>query len=91
MNGVPMEEKHLTEEDFEEQLLTLLMKETQAIQRAVYKNQLTDQQVKIIALIFYWLGKCSPLPCPSVDILTYFEFNYVYPPDLTEKCFKQDI
>ena len=51
MNGVPMEEKHLTEEDFEEQLLTLLMKETQAIQRAVYKNQLTDQQVKIIALL----------------------------------------
>ena len=45
MNGVPIEEKYLTEEDFEEQLLTILMKETQTIQRAVYKNQLTDQQV----------------------------------------------
>jgi len=44
MNGVPIEEKYLTEEDFEEQLLTILMKETQTIQRAVYKNQLTDQQ-----------------------------------------------
>ena len=29
MNGVPMDKKHLTGEDFEEQLLTALMKETQ--------------------------------------------------------------
>ena len=29
MNGVPMEQKYLTGEDFEEQLLTVLMKETQ--------------------------------------------------------------
>ena len=29
MNGVPMEQKYLTGEDFEEQLLTALMKETQ--------------------------------------------------------------
>lgn len=29
MNGVPIDEKHLTPEDFEEQLLTLIMKETQ--------------------------------------------------------------
>jgi hypothetical protein len=29
MNGVPMEEKYLSPEDFEEQLLTLIMKETQ--------------------------------------------------------------
>ena len=46
MNGVPIEEKYLTEEDFEEQLLNILMKETQIIQRAVYKNQLTDSQVQ---------------------------------------------
>ena len=42
MNGVPMEQKYLTGEDFEEQLLTALMKETQTLQRAVYKNELTD-------------------------------------------------
>ena len=29
MNGVPIEEKYLTPEDFEEQLLTVIMKETQ--------------------------------------------------------------
>ena len=29
MNGVPMDQKSLTEEDFEEELLTSLMKETQ--------------------------------------------------------------
>jgi hypothetical protein len=34
MNGVPVEEKYLTPEDFEEQLLTLIMKETQV--RAAY-------------------------------------------------------
>jgi len=43
MNGVPMDESKLTEEDFEEQLLTALMKETQVIQRAVYKNNLNDR------------------------------------------------
>ena len=42
MNGVPMEQKYLTAEDFEESLLTALMKETQALQRSVYKNELTD-------------------------------------------------
>jgi len=42
MNGVPFEQKYLTSEDFEEQLLTTIMKETQVLQRAVYKNQLTD-------------------------------------------------
>merc|ERR1719348_340498 len=42
MNGVPMEQKFLTGEDFEEQLLTALMKETQALQRSVYKNELSD-------------------------------------------------
>ena len=42
MNGVPMEQKYLTGEDFEEQLLTVLMKETQTLQRSVYKNELTD-------------------------------------------------
>ena len=47
MNGVPIDEKFLTEEDFEEQLLGVLMKETQNLQRAVYKNQLSDKQVRI--------------------------------------------
>merc|ERR1719244_919889 len=42
MNGVPFEQKYLTSEDFEEQLLTNIMKETQVLQRAVYKGQLTD-------------------------------------------------
>ncbi len=31
MNGVPMDQKSLTEEDFEEELLTSLMKETQVL------------------------------------------------------------
>lgn len=43
MNGVPIEKKYLNGEDFEEGLLTELMKETQTIQREVYKNRLTDQ------------------------------------------------
>ena len=32
----------LQNQDFEEQLLTVLMKETQTLQRSVYKNELTD-------------------------------------------------
>ena len=42
MNGVPFQQKHLNTDDFEEQLLTSIMSETQVLQRAVYKNQLTD-------------------------------------------------
>ena len=42
MNGVPFKQKHLNSEDFEEQVLTTIMAETQTLQRAVYRNSLTD-------------------------------------------------
>ncbi len=38
MNGVPIEENYLTPEDFEEQLLTLIMKETQVYNPALPKS-----------------------------------------------------
>ena len=62
MNGVPIDEKYLTEEDFEEQLLGVLMKETQNLQRAVYKNQLSEKQVKTVLnscwYVMYILESC---------------------------------
>ena len=42
MNGVPLDKKHLNGEDFEEGLLTELMKETQMIQKEVYRGRLSD-------------------------------------------------
>ena len=39
MNGVPLDKKHLNGEDFEEGLLTELMKETQMIQEVVYSGR----------------------------------------------------
>ncbi len=43
MNGVPMDAKTLNSEDFEEALMMTIMKETNVIQRAIYRNQLRDE------------------------------------------------
>ena len=43
MNGVPMDQKNLNQEDFEEALMMSIMKETQIIQKAIYRNQLRDE------------------------------------------------
>lgn len=42
LNGVPLQEKSLVEEDFEEAVLVELVTQTQALQKAVYKRELTD-------------------------------------------------
>ena len=42
MNGVPLDKKHLNGEDFEEELLTEPRKETQMIQKEVYRGRLSD-------------------------------------------------
>lgn len=43
LNGVPLQEKSLVEEDFEEAVLVELVTQTQVLQKAVYKRQLTDK------------------------------------------------
>ena len=43
MNGVPMDKKTLNGQDFEEALMMSIMKETTMIQRAIYRNQLKDE------------------------------------------------
>lgn len=42
LNGVPIQEKSLVEEDFEEAVLVELVSQTQTLQKAVYKRELTD-------------------------------------------------
>ena len=37
MNGVPMDEKKLNGEDFEEELMMAIMKETTVVQKAIYR------------------------------------------------------
>lgn len=43
MNGVPLPEKSLNAEDFEEAVLTEIMHQTPNLQKAVYKGELTDK------------------------------------------------
>lgn len=43
MNGVPLPEKHLNVDEFEEVVLMEVMKMTQSLQRAVYKGELDDK------------------------------------------------
>ncbi|CAB0002117.1 unnamed protein product [Nesidiocoris tenuis] len=43
MNGVPLPEKSLTAEEFEEAVLSEIMNQTPVLQKAVYKNELKDQ------------------------------------------------
>lgn len=42
MNGVPLSEKLLNKEDFEEVMLTEIMVQTPTYQKAVYRGELTD-------------------------------------------------
>lgn len=42
INGVPLQEKSLVEEEFEEAVLVELVTQTQILQKAVYKRDLTD-------------------------------------------------
>lgn len=44
MNGVPLPEKHLNVDEFEEVVLMEVMRMTQSLQRAVYKSELDDKQ-----------------------------------------------
>jgi UDP-glucose:glycoprotein glucosyltransferase len=43
MNGVPMDKKNMNAEDFEEALMMSIMKETTLVQKAIYRNQLKDE------------------------------------------------
>jgi UDP-glucose:glycoprotein glucosyltransferase len=65
MNGVPFSQKHLNSEDFEEQLLTTIMAETQVLPRAVYKNQLTDS----MDLLDYLMSRENIMPRLNQRIL----------------------
>lgn len=42
LNGVPLPQSSLTNDDFEENLLTEIMQQTPNIQKAVYKGELSD-------------------------------------------------
>jgi len=66
MNGVPFKQKHLNTEDFEEQLLTNIMTETQVLQRAVYKNALTDS----VDMLDYLMSRDNIMPRLNQRILT---------------------
>ncbi|XP_045583681.2 UDP-glucose:glycoprotein glucosyltransferase 1 isoform X2 [Procambarus clarkii] len=43
MNGIPLPEKHLNVDEFEEVVLMEVMRTTQSLQRAVYKGDLSDK------------------------------------------------
>lgn len=42
LNGIPISEKHLNAEDFEEAVLSEIMNQTPVFQKAVYKGEFTD-------------------------------------------------
>ncbi len=42
MNGVPLPEKSLNKEEFEEAMLTEIMSQTPTFQKAVYRGELSD-------------------------------------------------
>lgn len=43
MNGVPLPEKHLNADEFEEVVLMEVMRTTQMLQKAVYRGELGDK------------------------------------------------
>lgn len=44
LNGVPLQQSTLNSDDFEETILTEIMQQTMALQKAVYRGDLTDRE-----------------------------------------------
>ena len=43
LNGVPLPEKSLTGEEFEEAVLSEIMNQTPSLQKSIYKGELSDR------------------------------------------------
>ena len=71
MNGVPLDKKHLNGEDFEEGLLTELMKETQMIQKEVYRGRLSDG----VDVLDWLMSRENIMPRLNQRILNRFDDN----------------
>lgn len=73
INGVPLQQSSLNSDDFEETLLTEIMQQTPNVQKAVYKGELTDNDV----VIDYLMNLPHVMPRLNQRILSADDPNYL--------------
>ncbi|GAB0089717.1 UDP-glucose:glycoprotein glucosyltransferase [Sergentomyia squamirostris] len=73
VNGVPLPKTALTADDFEEALLTEIMSQTPAIQKAVYKGELSDSD----DIVDYLMGLPHVMPRLNAKILSTDDVQYL--------------
>ncbi|KAK9504391.1 hypothetical protein O3M35_010731 [Rhynocoris fuscipes] len=73
LNGVPLPEKSLTAEDFEEAVLSEIMNQTPALQKAVYKGDLTDKD----NVIDYLMNRPNIMPRLNERVLSTTKARYL--------------
>ena len=73
MNGVPFDKKSLEEEEFEEAVMMSIMRTTNELQRAVYKNLLKDKD----DVLDYLMKQPNIMPRLNDRILKGDQSNYI--------------
>ena len=73
MNGVPFEKKNLEEEEFEESVMMAIMRTTNELQRAVYKNALKEKD----DVLDYLMRQPNIMPRLNDRILKGDQSNYI--------------
>uniref|UniRef100_A0A0A9Y4P1 UDP-glucose:glycoprotein glucosyltransferase n=2 Tax=Lygus hesperus TaxID=30085 RepID=A0A0A9Y4P1_LYGHE len=73
MNGVPLPQKSLTAEDFEEAVLSEIMNQTPVLQKAVYKNELKDND----NVIDYLMNRPNIMPRLNDRVLSTSKSKYL--------------
>lgn len=73
LNGVPLPEKSLTADDFEEAVLSEIMNQTPALQKAVYKGDLTDKD----NVIDYLMNRPNIMPRLNERVLSSSKERYL--------------
>ncbi|XP_014254817.1 UDP-glucose:glycoprotein glucosyltransferase [Cimex lectularius] len=73
LNGVPLPEKSLTSEDFEEAVLSEIVNQTPILQKAVYKGELSDTD----NVVDYLMERPNIMPRLNERILTTTKSKYL--------------
>lgn len=73
LNGVPLPEKSLTADEFEEAVLSEIMNQTPTLQKAVYKGELTDRD----NVVDYIMSQPNVMPRLNDRVLSSTKSHYI--------------
>lgn len=87
VNGIPLQEKSLTREDFEEAMLTEIMTQTPIYQKAIYKGELVDSD----DVVDFIMSRPNVMPRLNNRVLSKESNQYLDFTGLTEAALLPDM